>query len=250
VELVTHVNLAHVPLTVPPVPPPVPLAHSPITNPLTDVPALDCHWGDCQNALAWATSGDQLQWTPDSDFEALTRHFMQEHLGLPPEVSHVHTTDCEHESKELSPSPALSTQSVYHPILTPSTSDSASSPTTGSPTISSYPISPTTTDAPSPSGSKDLPCLWNGCKENFASSESLMVHLADLHVGSGHSSYECHWANCDRQGSKSFSSKQKVLRHLQAHTGYRPFKCQQCGQFFSEAATLQQHVRRHTNESE
>jgi len=35
----------------------------------------------------------------------------------------------------------------------------------------------------------------------------------------------------------------------QSHTGYRPFQCPECLQNFSEAATLQQHKRRHTQES-
>jgi hypothetical protein len=35
----------------------------------------------------------------------------------------------------------------------------------------------------------------------------------------------------------------------QSHTGHRPFQCKMCQQNFSEAATLQQHMRRHTQES-
>jgi hypothetical protein len=33
------------------------------------------------------------------------------------------------------------------------------------------------------------------------------------------------------------------------HTGHKPFQCKLCKQYFSEAATLQQHMRRHTHES-
>jgi hypothetical protein len=245
VELVTHVNLAHVPLTVPS----LPLPSSAISASLTDVSAFDCQWGNCQSALAWTIGDDELRWTPDSEYETLARHFMQEHLGLPPGVSHVHTIDCEHELKEVFSPSTSPIQPVCHPIPSPSTQSSSPSPTTSS-TASYSPLSLAATGALPPSGSRYLPCLWNGCAENFKTPENLMVHLTEVHVGSGRSSYECRWANCDRQGSKSFSSKQKVLRHLQAHTGHRPFKCQQCDQFFSEAATLQQHVRRHTNESE
>lgn len=36
----------------------------------------------------------------------------------------------------------------------------------------------------------------------------------------------------------------------QSHTGHRPYQCKECGQNFSEAATLAQHMRRHTQESE
>ena len=56
-------------------------------------------------------------------------------------------------------------------------------------------------------------------------------------------------------GSLSFAaefaeSKQKIMRHIQAHTGHKPFICPTCNQTFSEAATLSQHQRRHTNESQ
>lgn len=46
-----------------------------------------------------------------------------------------------------------------------------------------------------------------------------------------------------------FKSKQKIMRHLQSHTGHKPFVCDICKQTFSEAATLQQHVRRHSKDS-
>lgn len=249
VELMNHVNLAHVPFNVPP----LPLPSSAVSASPTDVSALDCQWGGCQGALTWTMSDDGLPWTPDFEYEVLARHFIQEHLGLPPEVSHVCTADCEHKSKDLFSSSALPTQPTQpmcHSISAPSASNSPASPTTTSPTVSSSPLSPAAISALSPSGSRYLRCLWNRCGETFITAEDLTAHLTEAHVGSGHSSYECHWANCDRQGGKSFSSKQKVLRHLQAHTGYRPFKCPRCDQFFSEAATLQQHVRRHTNESE
>lgn len=43
----------------------------------------------------------------------------------------------------------------------------------------------------------------------------------------------------------------RLVHHaFQSHTGHRPFQCQVCNQSFSEAATLQQHMRRHTRESE
>ncbi|KAF9517981.1 hypothetical protein BS47DRAFT_1338851 [Hydnum rufescens UP504] len=91
-------------------------------------------------------------------------------------------------------------------------------------------------------------CLWDGCTAHFDTSEDLTAHLADVHVGNGKNTYECRWDRCSRHGDKSLTSKQKVLRHLQSHTGHRPFKCDHCNQYFSESATLQQHLRRHTNE--
>jgi len=91
-------------------------------------------------------------------------------------------------------------------------------------------------------------CCWRECECSFASVDDLMNHLTGEHVGAGKNHYECLWGDCERNGEKGFSSKQKVCRHLQMHTGHKPFQCELCEQHFSEAATLQQHKRRHTQE--
>lgn len=122
-------------------------------------------------------------------------------------------------------------------------------------------------------------CHWTGCAEagfDFGSSDSLTAHITTQHVGRGKKTYDCFWDGCDRNREKSFPSKQKILRHLQvclqlplspsrplfsfqsvigadtehqSHTGHRPFECDLCHERFSEQASLQQHMRRHTNES-
>ena len=61
-------------------------------------------------------------------------------------------------------------------------------------------------------------CHWTGCPEaalDFGSSNSLTAHITAQHVGSGKKTYDCFWDACDRNGEKSFPSKQKILRHLQ-----------------------------------
>jgi hypothetical protein len=61
-------------------------------------------------------------------------------------------------------------------------------------------------------------CHWTGCSEagfDFGSSDSLTAHITAQHVGSGKKTYDCFWDGCDRNGEKSFPSKQKILRHLQ-----------------------------------
>lgn len=47
-----------------------------------------------------------------------------------------------------------------------------------------------------------------------------MNHLSVEHVGSGKAGYVCEWEGCDRcDESKGFAQRQKVMRHLQTHTG-------------------------------
>ena len=110
------------------------------------------------------------------------------------------------------------------------------------------PTPSSTQHTPSPPPGKSLVCLWPGCThlEAFADSGALMEHLSNEHVGKGKDSYTCHWDVCDR----TFRSRQKVLRHLQSHTGHRPFVCSVCEQAFGEAAPLAAHMRRHAQESE
>ncbi|PWN49909.1 hypothetical protein IE53DRAFT_387843 [Violaceomyces palustris] len=92
-------------------------------------------------------------------------------------------------------------------------------------------------------------CGWKGCKEIFGSHQGLTQHITEVHVGSGKRTYECQWEGCSRaKEGRKFNQRQKVLRHIQTHTGDRPFKCQICSKRFSEPNTLQQHMRTHTQE--
>ena len=136
-------------------------------------------------------------------------------------------------------------------------------------------------------------CRWHGCDKVFETNTALTEHISNIHVGRGKSTYECLWEGCVRcddacdscdegdkmetdEGEKrgrKFATRQKVLRHIQSHTGkstflsidllssprltfnpllpgYRPFVCHLCGQSVSEQATLNAHLRRHAEESE
>lgn len=90
-------------------------------------------------------------------------------------------------------------------------------------------------------------CRWMNCTERFEAFDKLTIHLSKVHVGSGKSEYRCHWVPCDRDG-KLFSQRQKIMRHIQTHTGAKPFQCQICQKHFSEANIMTQHMRTHTGE--
>ncbi|KAI9008138.1 hypothetical protein BC832DRAFT_530221 [Gaertneriomyces semiglobifer] len=90
-------------------------------------------------------------------------------------------------------------------------------------------------------------CLWNGCNSRFTNFDDLTNHVSEEHIGSGQSEYICCWENCERKG-KPFNQRQKVMRHIQTHTGDKPYQCTICKQRFSESGIMTQHMRTHTGE--
>lgn len=195
--------------------------------------------------------------------QTMLRHVLEEHLGVTPELLF---GDMAGKRPAQPPAPAVHTPLVPSPahaaaisrahaalhhdhahghhhhhavplLLTPPSSSSSSPPPAGKPLI----------------------CQWPGCTHTaaFSTAASLMDHLAEDHIGRGKDSYACLWGECAAAGGdgthpagRVFRSRQKVLRHLQSHTGYRPFVCEVCEQAFSEAAPLAAHMRRHAQESE
>lgn len=61
-------------------------------------------------------------------------------------------------------------------------------------------------------------CGWTNCNQRFETFDELTGHLSEDHVGTGKSRYWCEWQECHRNG-KSFTQRQKVMRHIQTHTG-------------------------------
>ncbi|TFK94160.1 hypothetical protein K466DRAFT_477221 [Polyporus arcularius HHB13444] len=193
--------------------------------------ALACLWDDCHlypssQSIPGPSSGD-----PFNVFDMLTSHLLQDHLGVS-----ARTPSFQDSIKDaldiFQPMPQAMTQ-------LPSPPSTETIPTGSPPT-------------PVPEHDCSLPsshnCKWTGCGQSFPSCNALTEHIASAHIGSGRAHYDCFWEGCARNGDHGFASKQKISRHMQSHTGHRPFPCNVCGQNFSEAATLAQHMRRHTQE--
>lgn len=95
-------------------------------------------------------------------------------------------------------------------------------------------------------------CFWKDCLKAFGTFEELTEHAADEHVGARLNSYICKWQNCERK-EKPFAQRQKMMRHLQTHTGIawfiigdKPYECVLCLQKFADALSMNQHKKTHT----
>ncbi|KAI9226498.1 MAG: hypothetical protein DHS80DRAFT_4546, partial [Piptocephalis tieghemiana] len=91
-------------------------------------------------------------------------------------------------------------------------------------------------------------CLWNGCSAEFSGVEALQEHVKVVHVGPmKKDEFYCGWKGCRRAG-KGFLQRQKILRHVQVHTGWKPYQCTVCGRWFPEMGVLTTHLRTHTGD--
>lgn len=98
-------------------------------------------------------------------------------------------------------------------------------------------------------GQKRHMCRWEHCAMSFDTHAELTAHIAQEHIGSKKTEYECRWEGCERaKEGRTFAQRQKALRHMQTHTGDRPYVCPTCSRRFHEASTLTQHIRTHTRE--
>lgn len=57
----------------------------------------------------------------------------------------------------------------------------------------------------------------------------------------GETPYACTHKDCPRR----FRHKNSLRRHLQAHSGLRPFQCEICAKPLSHSSTLAKHMRKH-----
>lgn len=195
--------------------------------------SLSCLWKDCQQvpqpaqvAQLQVTNGsdawmNDLQLLNDKPSLAMLQHLLHDHLGKPEMLE----AEAEHDGG------VGTNKKTKNNSITPQKRRRCDS------------CSGDEMDDDS------LRCRWEGCSEVFTNHSQLTDHITRVHVGSGKNEYECRWEGCERHAEgKTFPQKQKVLRHIQTHTGDRPFKCVMCGKRFSEPNTLAQHIRTHTQE--
>ncbi|KAG9124925.1 zinc-finger protein [Ceratobasidium sp. 392] len=250
-ELVGHVNLAH--LRLPSLDSQHDHAHGApachVAPPQSLAPTqrisqdtIPCPWSNCSIIPAPLDATADL----NASLCALASHLFYDHLHLPAQVP---GAEDPFSLQPPTPSPMMTEPAASNPTepspISPSASTSGSAPVPIH--FNSDKGKQKATDDLAPPNTHT--CGWIDCGQKFDTSADLTEHLSAVHVGRGKASYDCHWIGCARHGPKhGFSSKQKILRHLQSHTGHRPFKCDICGLDFSEAATLQQHMRRHTQE--
>ncbi|EPB90212.1 hypothetical protein HMPREF1544_02896 [Mucor circinelloides 1006PhL] len=92
------------------------------------------------------------------------------------------------------------------------------------------------------------PCRWSGCDTSATSLDQLIVHIKDVHIGSGKAAYFCEWESCPRE-QKPFLKRHKMQNHMRTHTGERPFEChvEGCDKRFSRPDSLNTHVKTHSS---
>lgn len=213
-QLVYHVNTAHL----------QPHGSHPHASTSIDN-GLSCLWDNCDMwQIGMNSLSHDLSFNPDFSFDSLksmfSNHVLHDHLGLP--LQHNPAVIDPLLSNPMFSPPLQSTPSLVR-TDEPDSSSSGTSPLETPPHLRyQTPSSKSSSPTPTPSVS-DPPhdcsaihhCQWKGCKRVFNSCTELTEHLTAQHVGSGQNRYHCYWQGCNRHGEQGFTSKQKILRHLQ-----------------------------------
>ncbi|KAF9928607.1 zinc-finger protein [Linnemannia zychae] len=185
--------------------------------------------------------------------EDLLPHVSQLHVPIP-ENDHALCLWESCETEQTDGDQLLHHLRADHQIVLPSTATIENRPLKAKPiaakepAIVPKPSSPSSQGGREPSsGEEQHRCGWKGCKRSFPNYDSLTTHLSEDHIGTGKGEYICEWEGCERNG-RGFGQRQKAMRHIQTHTGDKPYQCSTCKKRFSEANIMAQHMRIHTGE--
>ena len=226
-ELISHVNISHLRAHSSQLPEPA-ASLSSYLRLSSEAFGLSCRWDNCDGypSTSVKSSSDLAL---DDALNSLAGHLFHDHLGLHDEPGGGHNATTTNPATSLAdvilpiPSPDPGQDVEMRDGEQPSDDKQQTIPSDGnakqddSNKMTDEQARSTTaedqTSAPEMGGSRK--CCWRGCERSFSSVDDLMNHLTAEHVGSGKNHYECFWRDCERNGEKGFSSKQKVCRHLQ-----------------------------------
>ncbi len=186
-ELVEHVNSHHL-WYICPQHTAIPEPHPPDTG----TPGIACLWNQCtaypDTSAIPSTSSLGGTGCIQPFVDLLTCHLLQEHLGIAPQMQTHQPGVCSHEHAH---------------------GHSESDAVMGSADEGCH------QDSNERECTLDHTCRWENCRESFVTCDELTRHITAVHVGSGKTQYHCQWRDCTRNGEHAFSSKQKILRHIQ-----------------------------------
>lgn len=231
-ELISHVNTSHL-RAYSSLPEPV-LAPSSYLRLSSDVLGLSCQWDNCHEYSSTPVDSS-VNLALDDALNSLTGHLLHDHLGLqggPEDHSVMSTNQAALADVALpvpSPNPGQDVEmrdeeqcSDNKQQIIPSGGSSKQDDTNKQ--TDEQRRSTIAEDKPlTPEIGGSRKCCWRECECSFASVDDLMNHLTGEHVGAGKNHYECFWGDCERNGEKGFSSKQKVCRHLQVRVSPRRY---------------------------
>ncbi|KNC76728.1 hypothetical protein SARC_10788 [Sphaeroforma arctica JP610] len=103
-------------------------------------------------------------------------------------------------------------------------------------------VSPATNTETSKS-SKVRACTWEGCNRTFTRTDHYTRHM---NTHTGYKPFACTWEGC----GKRFGQANNLTRHRKTHTKEKPCVCpwEGCNKRFSEASNLARHKRLHSKE--
>lgn len=216
-DLISHVNAAHLHLPISPESFPHQIVSPPPAYP--SVPqnptSVACMWGDCNvyptpSRIPGPSTGNVTH----AALGLLASHLLQDHLGV--SVPRSSTSKTAHEGTRVVNDTMQNGSARFHsPSNVPAPVAHPHSPPFTSQPLSSSSLNDVAQSAP------HHVCKWQHCihaQTIFGTSTDLTMHITDVHVGGGKNRYDCMWEGCTRHGISGFSSKQKILRHIQVCT--------------------------------